>query len=216
MARLAINWKTVTAVAPAAVVTGQSEEESVKAQAALAERPMIVYIVSDDTTDSDVRKLEDVVFANEKMAIGTKFFDCLKISEGNALSDRLLKETGRSAPRIVFLTRAYEETDSLEGRQISAGKLIKAMSNLVRKEYEDSFDKMCRDYTKLLNDLDRLESKRTKLAADRARLQEKPNPSREKKLERDEKELEEEIAEWNQKEKDILSFKSKGDPQTEA
>lgn len=211
MARLAINWRTATAVAPQALVTGMSEDASVKAQTMNAERPMMVYIMSDDATDSDVRKLEDVVFANEKLAIGTKFFDCVKVADGNALSDRLLKETGRATPRLVFLTRTYEVSESMVGKELSAGKLIKAMSNLVRKEYEESFDDMCRDYTKLLNDLDRIESKRTKLAADRARLQEKPNASKDKKLEREEKELQEEVTKWEEAEKALLTFRSKAE-----
>jgi len=215
MARLSIAWRTRTTVAPAAVTTGESNDAA-EARTMRADKPMMVYIPSDDPADYATRKLEDVVFANEKMAIGSKFFDAIKVSEGNALTDRILKETGRDTPRIVFLTRDYKEHKSFEGRRISAGRLVRAMSGLVRKEYKNSFDKMVRSYTKLLNDLDRLESKRAKLASDEARLREDPNPSRQRRLERDQAEFQKEMDEWNEKEKEILAFRPRGAPKSEA
>ena len=210
MARLAINWRSAERVAPDTVVTGESEAQAA-AKMADAEKPMMIYITADDATDGDTRKLEDVVFANEKFAIGTKFFDTVKVTQGHALSDRFLKEAGDAAPRIVLMSRDYKVFDVLSGSQLSAGKLLKAMSGLARKEYVNSFDKMTRDYTKLLNELDRLEGKRTKLVADRARLQDKPSATKEKKLEREEAELQKEMEAWQESEKELLAFRLAGE-----
>jgi hypothetical protein len=172
---------------------------------------MMVYVTSDDPTDKDTRKLESIVFASEKVGLGSKFFDTIKISHGDALQDRILKEHGRYAPRIVLLTRDYEVTDVLQRKQISAGKLLKAMKRLAKKEYVTSFETMVRAYTKLLNDLDRLESKKSMLADQRRRLQEKPNKSREKKIAREEKQYEADMDAWKKKEEAILKFRKKGE-----
>ncbi|MHC4817025.1 MAG: hypothetical protein ACYTF8_03040, partial [Planctomycetota bacterium] len=117
-----------------------------------ATRPMIVYVPSDDPTDKTTRKLEQVVFKNEKLGVGAKFFDTIKVSAGDALQDRILMTKTR-VPRMVFLKRDYSVHAVLQQRQLSPGKIIKAMKSLVKKEYENSFDQMVKDYIKLLNEL---------------------------------------------------------------
>jgi hypothetical protein len=217
LARLNISWRSLSEIAPQAATTGAIEEsaeenaEETKQTGTRAEKPMMVYVTSDDPTDKDTRKLEAVVFKSEKVGLGAKFFDTIKISHGDALQDRILKEHGRFAPRIVLLSRDYEVTDVLQRNQLSAGKLLKAMKRLARKEYVTSFETMVRSYTKLLNDLDRLESKKSMLADQRRRLQEKPNRSRERKVAREEKEYEADMEAWKKKEEAVLKFRAKGD-----
>ncbi|HEY7862470.1 MAG TPA: hypothetical protein VIE39_02350 [Thermoanaerobaculia bacterium] len=175
----------------------------------------MIYVTSDQENDGTTRKLEEVVFKGEKLAIGAKFFDCYKISVADALQDRMLSEAGKDAPRIVLMTRGYEVTDVLEKSQLSAGKISGAMADLVRKEYEDNFDKMCGDYAKLLNELDRLEGQKAQIADKKARLKEKPNAGKEKKLEREEAELKEAYDKWDAREKDLLAFEAKGGSEPE-
>jgi hypothetical protein len=204
-------------VAPAAVTTGETEAESVAKQAqAVASQPMMIYITSDDPTDKDTRKLESVVFKNEKVGIGSKFFDCIKVSSGDALVDRLLKDAGRATPRLVFLNRQYEVKDVLENSELSGGKLLRAMKNVASDEYVTSFETMIRDYIKLLNELDRLESKKAQLEDQRRRLAEKPNKSREKKVARDEEEYKAEMEDWSQKEAKVKELRKKGEDKAEA
>lgn len=215
MARLRIEWATRTFIAPQAANTGETlgEEQGEQPQASLvrAERPMMIYVPADDSTDSAMRKLEDVVFANEKIGIGAKFFDTIRISAGDAQQDRILRETGDATPRIVFVQRDWSVSSVQEGKQISAGRLLKAMKASARDEYENNFEAMIRDYIKLLNELDRLEGKRTQLADSRARLADKPNAAKAKKLEREEKEFEEELAAWTQAEQKLLELRRKGE-----
>ena len=181
-----------------------------------ADKPMMIYVTDDDATSKLTRKLEDVVFANEQLSIGTKFFDTIKVSAGNALQDRMLKEAGRGTPRIIFMTRDYKVTKVHGKSRLSAGKLIKSMKLLARKEYKSSFEKMVRGYGKLLNDLDRLEGKRARIADMRARLQAKPSPSREKKLAREEKKYQKDMDDWREREQKVLEFKSRESKKTEA
>jgi hypothetical protein len=218
MARLRIQWRSATQIAPQAVTTGEQVEEKATPTSMRAEKPMMIYITSDDPTDSITRKLEDVVFANEAVGIGSKFFDTIKVSPGNADQDRLLSENGRHTPRLVFVTREFKVTGTLQKKQLSAGKLLKAMKSLARKEYKNNFERMVRDYTKLLNELDRLEGRKAKLSDDRARLQAKPSASKAKKLARTEKEYEADVKTWEDKERKLLEMlpKTEDKPAAEA
>lgn len=169
---------------------------------------MMVYVPSDDPTDKTTNKLEQVVFKNEKLGVGAKFFDTIKVSAGDALQDRILKTKTR-VPRMVFLRRDYSVHAVLQQRQLTAGKIIRVMKSLVRKEYVNSFDRMVKDYIKLLNELDRLEGRKTQLADTRARLAGKPNRSKAKKLARQEAEYKAERDAWIEKEKKVLELKIK-------
>lgn len=203
----------MTAVAPQAAATGEAKEQT--GSTMRAERPMMVYVASSDATDTETRKLEDVVFANEQVAVGAKFFDTIRVSEADAAQDRILAEAGKDAPRIILLKRDYQVDSVLEGKRLSAGKLKSAMGNVVAREYDNKFDPMVSEYIKLLNELDRLDGRKAAIADQKARLQQKPNPSKAKKLEREEQELATDMAKWEAEEKALLSFQPKGEPKAE-
>jgi hypothetical protein len=173
-----------------------------------AARPMMVYVPSDDPTDKTTRKLEQVVFKNEKLGVGAKFFDTIKVSAGDALQDRILKTKTR-VPRIVFLERDYTVHAVLQQRQLTPGKIVKAMKSLVRKEYVNGFDTMVKDYIKLLNELDRLEGRKTQLADARARLAGRNNSAKAKKLARLEAEYKADRDAWVEKEKQVLELQTR-------
>ena len=175
-----------------------------------AAKPMMIYVTSEDETDTLTSKLEQVVFKSEKLAIASKFFDTIKMSAGDAEQDRLISKAGKKAPRIIFLTRSYGVSKVLQGRSISAGKLTKAMSSLVRKEYKTNFNRMVKEYAKALNELDRLEARQTQINGNRARLAEKPNAGKLKKLDRKQKEYEKDRKAWQEKHDALLSFELKG------
>ena len=194
------------AVAPTAAATGDDTTAS-KRSSLRAEKPMMIYVTADDNTNKLTRKLETVVFANEQLGIGTKFFDTIKVTNGNALQDRMLKAAGKSVPRIIFMTRDYKVHAVMQKSKLSAGKLLKAMKGLARKEYSNSFDKLVRGYTKLLNELDRLEGRKALLADKQARAQ--GSPSKQKKIARDTKKYEKAMEDWRSRESKLLEFKPK-------
>lgn len=211
MAKLAINWRSVTSVAPESVTTGDSEEVSAQKQKAMiADKPMMVYVMSDDQTDSATRKIESLALAREQVGVGSKFFDTIKMTAGDAAQDRLIKEAGRSVPRFVFLSRDYKVVNVLEGNELSGGGIVKAMESLVRQEYVNSFNDMVREYTSLLNELDRLESRKAAIEGQKARAAEKADKARDKKIAKDEAEYKADMDAFEAKEKKLLEFKAKG------
>jgi len=173
---------------------------------------MVVYVTTDDASNNDVRKLEDVCFTDERVAIGAKFFRCVKISAADAAQDRLLKEHGDEAPRLLFVKRDYEVVRVLEDRRLSASKINKAMEKLCRAEYRNRYGSMQSKYAKLLNELDRLDDVRAKLAADAERYNSDPKRYRSKlkRLAKDQEEHKEEMDAWKKAESELLEFKLKG------
>jgi hypothetical protein len=211
LARLGINWQTASEITPAAATTGEGAEAApVEAQSRIAEKPLMVYVMSDDPTDSETRMLDSVAFAKEQVGVGSKFFRCVKMTTGDAAQDRIIKEAGKGVPRIVFIDRRYKVVNVLQGNELSGGGIVKAMQQLVSKEYVNNFDSMVKSYISLLNDLDRLESKKEAIADQKRRVAEKPNKSKETKIERDEAEYKAEMDAFEAKEKKILEFKIKG------
>jgi hypothetical protein len=204
MARLNIKWDSRSEVAPSAASTGTAVA-NVEAQKRVADKPMLIYITSDDNTGAYTRKLEDVCFPDERVAIGSKFFKCIKITTGNALQDRLLTKHGKSSPRLLLVTRDYKVLSVLEGKKISSGKLVKAMSNLARKEYKTSFDSMVSGYAKLLNELDRLEGEKA-LLADKVKRAD-GNKAKLAKIARSQTKYEKNVKKWEASEKKLLTFK---------
>jgi len=208
MARLNIKWSTRSTVAQTAAATGDAEQKAdSNAGKARLDRPMLVYVVSDDNTDATTRKLEDVCFADERIAIGSKFFDCVKVTAGNAMQDRLLAANGDSTPRLVLISRDYDVQEVMEERELSSGKIVRAMSKTVRADYKTSFDGLVSKYAKLLNELDRLDGQRALIADKIERAGD--DKSKLKKAERDKEKYEQEMEDWKKKEEKLLAFQLK-------
>ena len=208
MGLLRIKWEPKDEVAPQAASTGDAVANA-DAGKRYAERPMLVYITNDDATDTLTRKLEDIGFADERVGIGSKFFRCIKVTAGNAMQDRLLKEHGKKTPRLLFIKRDYTVVSTLESKKLKPGNIVKSMARLAKSEYKDSFGTMVSKYAKLLNELDRLEGVKAQLADKARKLQEKPNASKEKKLAREKAEYDKSMTEWKKSEQALLSFKPK-------
>ena len=208
MARLNIRWDSKSEVAPKAATTGDAAADATAGRR-YAERPMLVYVTSDDATDTLTRKLEDVGFADERVGIGSKFFHCIKVTNGNALQDRLLKDHGKTTPRLLFVKRDYTVIATLEKKKLKAGTIVKSMAKLAKSEYKDSFSSMVSKYGKLLNELDRLEGVRGQISEMERKLKEKPSASKEKKLEKEKAEYDKSMDTWKKKEEKLLAFKAK-------
>jgi len=202
-------------VAPQGVVTGEEAAQTEASSNPLSEKPMWVFVTGDSTAD-EMRKLEDVVFKNEKVGVGAKFFRCVKVSEVDASEDRILKAAGRGTPRMVFLRRDYTVHSVLDASKMSAGNLLKVMKALSTQTYENDFDTMLKEYAKLLNELDRLDSVRKNVEAAKERLVGKTDPAKVKKLDRDQKEYDDAMNAWTENEKKLLTFTNKGEKSPQA
>ena len=211
-------------VAPQAETTGGeliSEEEAEAVNTALiSDKPLWVYVEDEGQNESLNRKIRDVVLAQEKVGVGSKFFKCVKVSAADAERDPILSKAGKRTPRMIFLDRQFKVIAVLQGRQISQGKLRTAMTRVVGKSYKNKFRSMTREYIKLLNLLDRLDSDRRNIDTLRARVQgESGKASRrklEKKLAKKEGEYDKEMKEWEGREQKVLAFRLKGAKKVES
>lgn len=170
---------------------------------------MLIYVAADDTTNEFTRKLEDISFKDERVAIGAKFFRCVKISAGNAEQDRLLKEHGKGAPRLILMKRNYEVIKVIAGKKLSASRINKAMAKLAKAEYTNSFSTMLSKYAKLLNELDRFDDIKNKLAADSERYNANPKKyaSKLKKLAKEQLKFDKQMEAWKAAEAKLLELK---------
>ncbi len=204
-------------VAPKALVTGESAEATEQVEAnQVSDKPLFVFITDSDATSDLMRKLEDIAFKNEDVGVGSKFFRCVRMTEADAARDRILKDAGRGTPRLVFMRRDYTVHTVIDGRDLKASAILKGMKALVSLTYENNFDRMTRDYKKLLNELDRLDSVRQRLDDLKIRVQEKGDASSQKKLESEQKEYDSEVADWNAREGKLLLLRRKGEKDPEA
>ncbi len=173
---------------------------------------MVIYVTADDETSGVARKLEDISFKDERVAIGAKFFRCVKISASDAAEDRILKVNGKSTPRLIFMKRNHQVVRVLEGRKLSASKINKAMAKLCSAEFKNRYGSMLSGYAKLLNELDRLDDVRTKLAADAKRIadsKKKKNVSKRKKYDKAKADFDKKMKAWNASETKLLELKLK-------
>jgi hypothetical protein len=131
-----IEWRDVLRVSPT-TTTGMTEEEAEKA--ATAARPLIVYIYGSDRREGkDPRyAIEDErVFRDDKVLVGARFFDCVRIHELDAKKDKALRKHAHKAPCLVFLRPDYDAVKCLRPKW-TRRRLYGAMFVTLRKDYEN-------------------------------------------------------------------------------
>jgi len=129
-----IEWKDVRRVSPV-TVSGISEAEA--RQAARAKKPMLVYIFGTDRKSGrDPRFVVEThrVFRDEDVAVGTRFYTCLRIHELDAKRDRALKKYASRAPCLVYLRPDYRGVKCLPTKW-KADKVYLAMDVTLGKDF---------------------------------------------------------------------------------
>ena len=115
------------------VISGMTEEES---RATLTtDKPMMVFVYDADVDEQRYLVEENKVFFDDKVAIGARFFDCLRIDLDSARDDRALAKKVKRAPMLVFLRPNYQVHKVLTGR-FNAGKIFQAMCSTTRQDYK--------------------------------------------------------------------------------
>jgi len=167
-----IRWDDVEQVAKD-VVTGMTEEESAEAQRAA--RPMLVYIYDGNDEDAQLAVEDDRAFQTEKVAVGARFFDCLRIDKVDAVKDRALKVHARKAPCLVFVRPNFDVATVMTAK-FNANRVFTAMSSTMTKDYKtsvtDVFKKqkvISRDRSKLQRDRDEMARLDAKIAETKSR-----------------------------------------------
>jgi len=154
----------VTEVARA-TTTGMTEEQSQKAN--LAPQPMVVYLYADSgKEDEDPRAAieSDRAFTgNEKVAVGARFFTCLRIEAADARRDKILKKYIRKAPCLVFVRPCFEPVAVLRAK-FNANRIFDAMCATMRKDYQNCVPTVLKEQRKIGKQRDALQRDKDKLA----------------------------------------------------
>jgi hypothetical protein len=193
------------------VVTGEEAtdpagEEPVSLFAGL-DKPVVVYVCDMAGGCEGFDKLEEVVFKNEKVALGLKAFRTVKMDSANVESDPLLKDEGTEVPRLLVVDPVKEKVTVLEKGKLKANTLFSALKSTSARYYEENLDKVVKDHLKLLterdqvsNELKVLQDKEGRSADDADKLA---------KLKEERAEVEKRLEEFKQREVDLWKLTPK-------
>ena len=135
-----------------------------------------------------MRLVETTVLRDERIALATKFFTCIKVNGDNPPTKGPLAGllTGKKLPRFVVISRDKSVIKKVEGR-VKASTLFSAMKKVARVDYKTSLSSYVTKMRKLLNALDKLDQKEKayKIALEKG----KARASEKKKIERMRKKL---------------------------
>jgi hypothetical protein len=176
-----VSWKDVTKVSRD-VTTGMTEKEA--AAIARNERPMIVYVYNDEV-DEDARFAIETAsaFLDDKVAVGARFFDCVRIDAETAKSDRALKDHVGRANTLIFVRPNYEVADALQfkGAKVNARKVFGEMCATMKLDYENCVKTAYAKMKKIQKERVELDGEQAKIAAlDDEIIEEKSARNREK------------------------------------
>jgi hypothetical protein len=135
-----------------------TEEESAKASR--SERPLFVFIHDADATDGTE---DDKAFQDERVAVGARFFDCVRVSKADAAEDRLLASYAPKAPILLFVRPGYEVAASHPAR-FNASKIFDAMCATMKKDYKNCVETVLKQQKEIERERAALEREREKLA----------------------------------------------------
>jgi len=152
-----VRWRDVMNVSRD-LTTGMTEAEA--AAAARAERPLVVFVHDPDSEDADEN---DKAFQDERVAVGARFFDCLRISKADAAEDRLLASYAEKAPILVFVRPTYDVAASHQAR-FNANKIFAAMCSTMKKDYKNCVETVLKKQREIEKDRASLEREKEKLA----------------------------------------------------
>jgi hypothetical protein len=215
MAVLNIDWKTMDQLPAleAPVLTGVEEGaepvEAAAAKPAPAEKPYLIW-VRDEAETSDFDQVGKVILADDKVAIGSHAFLCVKMTPEQAKQDPVLKEKGgKEVPRVVLVSPDYKTVTPLEKGRLSVGGVYDAMKATANKFYKTEFDKAVRELRSVLTEYDKINGERSVLEDKEKRVKEKPSAADEKDIAAKRAELDKRQADAEAKHKKIWDLKPK-------
>lgn len=206
-----IDWRDVVGISKD-VITGMTEEEA--KQTLKSDRPMLVYVYDDSDEEIDNRVVveEDKAFFDDRVLIGARFFDCVRIDAESAKEDRALaKKVGR-LPALVFVRPNYEVAKVLPGK-FNAKRIFATMTSVIKKDYENCTTCVYKAQTKLARERAKLGSEWAKLDKLNLKIADEDNTSKRAQLQRERDELEKRLndlqAEFNAREAKLYELKRK-------
>ena len=143
------------------VISGMSEDE---AKSTLTnDRPIIVFVYDADVDEQRFLVEEQKAFFDDKVAVGARFFDCVRIDLESAKTDRALAKAVKRAPALVFLRPDYSVHKTITAKKFNAGKIFAAMCSTTMKDYKTCVMRAISTQKKLTKERSKLDKEWVKL-----------------------------------------------------
>jgi hypothetical protein len=180
LAALSIKWESLPRVSPVdadkPTLTGEGVETNVEEAAEpkreASDKPFIV-LVGEQGGGDEMDKLENVVFKDERIAIGSRAFRAVRITPEEASNDPLLAKHGKESVRLLFISADYTKVTVLEKNKLSVGSTWDAMKATAGKFYAKSLDTTVKDMRDVMLEFDKIDAERTLLRTKEEKLKEK-------------------------------------------
>lgn len=186
-----VKWKDVTRVSRD-VTTGMTEKEA--AAISRSDKPILVFVYDDEAGQSEESPRfaieQAAAFADDKVAIGARYFECVRIDAESAKADHALKEHVGTANSLLFVRPNYEVAGTLHFKdmKVQARKVFAEMCATLRVDYENCVKSACSDMKKLQKERVKLDREQAEVRELDAKIADEPSAKRREKLmaERDE------------------------------
>ena len=177
------------------IVTGMTEEEATKAK--LHDKPMMIYVY--DANDEEARDAieDDRNFMKEKVAIGARFFDRMRIDSESASEDRMFKKMGR-LPALYFVRPNYDVVSVMRGK-FSSGKVYRSMCLTMKKDYSNCVTTVLKKQREIMKDRVALDKDRTKVERLNQKIADEKSAKRRQSMIKERDALESRLAEAESK-----------------
>ena len=150
-----------------------------------ADKPILVYVYNDEV-DEDARfAIEEAsAFVDDKVAIGARFFTCVRIDAETAKNDRALKEHVGRANSLIFVRPDYKvaKTIMFKGKKISARKVFGGMCATMKLDYQNCVSSAYSKMKKVQKDRLKLDQEQNKVGSLDDKIANEKTASRREKL----------------------------------
>ena len=132
-----VSWRDVTEV-KVEVTSGMTESQA--EAISRSDKPLLVYVYNDIADEEARYSIEEAsAFFDDKVAVGARLFDCVRIDMESAKSDGALKEHLGRANTLIFLRPNYKFVGAIEFKstKVKARSVFGAMCKTMKLDYEN-------------------------------------------------------------------------------
>lgn len=147
------------------VTSGMTEAQALSVSR--RDKPLLVYVYNDVADDQARYSIEEAgAFFDDKVAVGARLFDCVRIDIESAKNDGALKEHLGRDNTLVFLRPDFSFASSIEfkGDKIKARSVFGDMCKTMKLDYENCVATTYKKMKALQKDRAKLESDARKVA----------------------------------------------------
>ncbi len=130
------------------------------------DKPLVVYIYNDEVDEEARFSIEEAAaFFDDKVAVGARMFDMVRIDMESAKNDRVLKDHIGRENALVFLRPDYKFAKAIQfkGTKVKARSVFSAMCATMKLDYKNC---VATTYKKMKT----IQKARTKLAPDATKI----------------------------------------------